>query len=299
MVCHGLGDWIPTNGSYCGDDAFVDVDFVGTAYHYAVLRIVAESARVKGLRADAARYDALAQKAKEQFNAVHCHGNGVYGKGRQTESAVALNFGLVSDAERTEVCKRLVAAVHRAGDRFDGGLVGSKHVFRALSRMGRSDLAFKMLKAKGSPGFMHMKDSGGTALWEDWWTGASRNHIMFGDFACWAYQYLGGIRLEEREGSTAVVPIPVKPGFQHVVIAPDCIPALDWVKCSVNTSTGNITSEWRREDGRIKLKVDLPPCVEARIILPYSDLYGKREYVRRVAGECVFTMNLAEGETAL
>ena len=165
--------------------------------------------------------------------------------------------------------------------------------------MGRSDLAFKMLKAKGSPGFMHMKDSGGTALWEDWWTGASRNHIMFGDFACWAYQYLGGIRLEEREGSTAVVPIPVKPGFQHVVIAPDCIPALDWVKCSVKTSTGNITSEWRREDGRIKLKVDLPPCVEARIILPYSDLYGKREYVRRVAGECVFTMNLAGGETAL
>lgn len=299
MVRHGLGDWIPTNGSYCGDDKFVDVDFVGTAYHYAVLRIVAESARLRGWFADASRYDELARRTKERFKTVHRHGNGVYGKGRQTESAVALNFGLVPDAERRDVCERLVNAVHEAGDRFDGGLVGSKHVFRALSRMGKSDLAFKMLKAKGSPGFMHMKDAGGTALWEDWWTGASRNHVMFCDFACWAYQYLGGIRLEEREDSTAAVPIPVKPGFQYVVIAPDCIPALDWVKCSVKTSTGNITSEWRREDGRIKLKVALPPCVEARIILPYSDSYGKREYVRRVAGEWIFTINLAEGETAL
>lgn len=288
MVCHGLGDWIPTNGSYCGDDAFVDVDFVGTAYHYAVLRIVAESARVKGLRADAARYDALAQKAKEQFNAVHCHGNGVYGKGRQTESAVALNFGLVSDAERTEVCKRLVAAVHRAGDRFDGGLVGSKHVFRALSRMGRSDLAFKMLKAKGSPGFMHMKDSGGTALWEDWWTGASRNHIMFGDFACWAYQYLGGIRLEEREGSTAAVPIPVKPGFQHVVIAPDCIDALDWVKCSVETPRGKISSEWQRSGNEIELKVSIPSETVARVVLPFPDKAGLHEHILHSGGEYVF-----------
>jgi hypothetical protein len=70
------------------------------------------------------------------------------------------------------------------------------------------------------------------------------------------------------------------------------------VKCSVKTSTGNITSEWRREDGRIKLKVALPSCVEARIILPYSDSYGKREYVRRVAGEWIFTMNFAGPDNA-
>lgn len=69
-------------------------------------------------------------------------------------------------------------------------LVGSKHVFRALSRAGRTDLALAMLKAKGCPGFLHWREAGGTTLWEDWWTGASRNHVMFCDFAAWAIEFL-------------------------------------------------------------------------------------------------------------
>ena len=43
---------------------------------------------------------------------------------------------------------------------------------------GRTDLAVRMLEA------------GGTALWEDWWTGASRNHVMFCDFAAWVLEFL-------------------------------------------------------------------------------------------------------------
>lgn len=194
MVCHGLGDWIPTNGSYCGDEAFVDVDFVGTAYLHEVLRIIAATARLKGLSADAVRHDDLAAETFRAFNAVHAKGDGVYGAGRQTEQATALELGLVPETEHAAAEQRLIEAVHRAGERFDGGLVGSKHVFRALSRAGRTDLALKMLKAKGSPGFLHWRDSGGTALWEDWWTGASRNHVMFCDFAAWAFEFLGHSR---------------------------------------------------------------------------------------------------------
>ena len=225
---------------------------------------------------------------KERFHAVHHKGEGRYGGGRQTEQAVALNFGLVPEPLRTAAEARLVEAVHRAGDRFDGGIVGTKHVFRALSRAGRTDMAFKMLKAPGEPGFMHWKEMGGTALWEDWWTGFSRNHIMFGDFACWAYQHLAGIRLPEADGATAAVPFPDVCGFRSVVIAPDCIEALDWVKASVAGAAGTVSSEWRRTGDEIMLKVTLPPETQAHIVLPRPDGMGMRRYDRRKAGEYVF-----------
>ena len=184
LVCHGLGDWIPTGGF----KGYVGPDFVGTAYHHEVLRIIAETARLFARQDDAAHFDALAEKTRRAFIAAHAKGNGVFGKGRQTEQATALELGLVPEGERPAAEARLVEAVHKTGDRFDGGLVGSKHVFRALGRAGRAGLAFKMLKAKGAPGFIHWLESGGTALWEDWWSGASRNHIMFCDFAAWAIE---------------------------------------------------------------------------------------------------------------
>ena len=183
LVHHGLGDWISA-GNYVGPE------FVGTAYHHEVLRIIAETARLKGESDDAARFGALAARVWRDFNAAHAQGDGLYGSGGQTEQATVLELGLVPEADRPAAEARLVEAVHRAGDRFDGGLVGSKHVFRALSRAGRTDLALAMLKAKGCPGFLHWREAGGTALWEDWWTGASRNHVMFCDFAAWAIEFL-------------------------------------------------------------------------------------------------------------
>ncbi len=98
------------------------------------------------------------------------------------------------------------------------GLLGTKHVFRALSRAGRTDLAWKMLTSPDSPSPMDRIRKGGTTLWEDWRDGSSRNHVMFGDFVGWAYQYLAGIRLAEAPGSTSAVTLPTAPAFRELVI---------------------------------------------------------------------------------
>lgn len=269
MVPYGIGDWIRT----AGDDHYVGPRFVGTACLYAVLRIISETARLKGLSDDAAHFSNLASATFRAFNSVHAKGDGLYGSGLQTEQAVALAYGLVPEFERTAAEARLIDAVHRAGDRFDGGLSGTKHVFRALSVAGHTDLAFKMLTVKGAPGFMHWLDSGGTALWEDWWTGASRNHVMFGDFSCWARQWLAGIRLEEAPGSTAAVPIPAEPGFRRVVVAPAFIDGLDGVRCSVRTHGGELSCAWTREGGRMAMEVEVPQGTTALVVPPsgYGD----------------------------
>ena len=159
-------------------------------------------------------------------------------------------------------------SVEKEGCHVDIGLLGSKHVFRALSRIGRTDLAFKMLTNPTKPSPVEWIQKGGTTLWEDWGDGASRNHIMVGDFMAWAYQYLGGIQLPEKAGSCAAIPDVSATALREVVIAPQFIDALMWAKASVNGPNGPITTAWRRDGKKVTLDVTVPPNTTAIVRLP-------------------------------
>jgi alpha-L-rhamnosidase len=146
------------------------------------------------------------------------------------------------------------------------GVLGMKHSLRALSEAGRSDIAYAMLVHPGEPSPAAWLRKGGTALWEDWEDGASRNHIMFGDFACWAYQRLAGIRLPD--GGSAATPDPAVRAFREVLIAPEFIPQLNHVSASVMSMYGRIAVKWRRDGGKICVDVIVPPNTTALLRLP-------------------------------
>ena len=168
----------------------------------------------------------------------------------------------------------------------DIGLLGSKHVFRALSRAGRTDLAFKMLVNPTKPSMVEWIQKGGTTLWEDWGDGASRNHIMFGDFMAWAYQFIGGIQLPEKDGSCAAIPDVSATALREVVIAPQFIDALTWAKASVNGPNGTIATAWRRDGEKVTLDVTVPPNTTAIVRLP-----GKPDH-RVGSGDYTFTCSI-------
>jgi alpha-L-rhamnosidase len=109
---------------------------------------------------------------------------------------------------------------------------------------------------------------GGTTLWEDWEDGGSRNHIMFGDFACWAYQRLAGIRLPD--GGSAATPDPAVCAFQKFIVAPEFIPQLSHVSASVMSMYGRISVGWRRDGEKITVNVTVPPNATAVLRLPGS-----------------------------
>ena len=147
---------------------------------------------------------------------------------------------------------KLVAAVEETDGHVDMGLLGTKHVFRALSRIGRTDLAFKMLTNPTKPSPVEWMQKGGTTLWEDWGNGASRNHIMFGDFVAWAYQ------LPEKDGSCAAIPDVTATAFKEVTIAPQFIDALTWAKATVDGPYGTIATAWTRKGENVKFEVGTP-----------------------------------------
>jgi alpha-L-rhamnosidase len=217
-------------------------ELTSSCYYRQAAAILSRIAAIKGLADDAARYAKLADAIKTAIHAKFYKGNGVYDNARQTAQAFPLAFGVVPESERAAVAAKLVESVEKEGCHVDIGLLGSKHVFRALSRIGRTDLAFKMLTNPTKPSPVEWIQKGGTTLWEDWGDGASRNHIMFGDFMAWAYQYLAGIRLPEAEGSTSAVRLVPVRGFKEFVVEPAFIGELDCVSASVDGPYGKISS---------------------------------------------------------
>ena len=263
LVRHGIGDWNHVDRRHVPS-----VELTSSCYYRQAAAILSRIAAIKGLVDDAARYAKLADAIKDAINAKFYKGNGVYDNGRQTAQAFPLAFGVVPEGERAAVEARLVESVEKEGCHVDIGLLGSKHVFRALSRAGRTDIAFKMLTNPTKPSPVEWIQKGGTTLWEDWGDGASRNHIMFGDFMAWAYQYLGGIRLPEKEGSCAAIPDVAATAFNEIVIAPQFIKELSWVKARVDGPYGAIETSWRRDGENVKLDVTIPPNTTAVVRLP-------------------------------
>ena len=265
LVENWFGDWLAVNEKHVPNKRYT-----ASCYYYLETRILAAIAVVLGRTEEAARWRAVAKATREAINAAFYKGGGVYDNGGQTAQALPLTLGLAPEPERKAVAAKLVEAVARADGHVDVGLIGMKHLFRALSLAGRSDLAYRLLvnPTKPSPVASWMK-RGGTTLWEDWNDGASRNHVMFGDYVAWAYQYLAGIRLPESDGSSAAFPNPAQVAFKDVLLAPDPIADLDWVAASVDGPYGVVKSEWRRgADGTVAYSFTVPPNTTATIRLP-------------------------------
>lgn len=278
LVLQGLRDWMAPRSD-------TPAAFLATSAYCGMLRIARRMAEVRG---DAVRVAAMSEeyaRTRTAFNCAFYRGNGIYDRGQQTAQAIAITYGLAETSEIPQVSERLVERVKKDGIRINYGVFGSKHVLRALSESGRTDLAYAMLVSRQEPSpVASWLEKGATSLWEDWTEGFSRNHVMFGDFACWAYQYLAGIRLPEGSESVPAVPDPQVRGFREVVIDPQIIDALDFVEATVR----GYRVSWRRNGDDVTLRVVVPQGCVANVKLLQSDGEGSR-FCRLQSGERVFT----------
>ena len=89
--------------------------------------------------------------------------------------------------------------------------------------------------------------------------GGSDNHAFLGDVSSWMMQYLAGIRVD-----------PAHPGFQHLLIKPEVVGNLTWVKAHHDSPYGRIQSEWKKEGGRFSWNITVPPNSTAEVSIPAS-----------------------------
>ena len=61
---------------------------------------------------------------------------------------------------------------------------------------------------------------------------------------------------------------PAATAFKRIIIKPAVVGDLTWVKCSHQSLYGKIVSNWRREAGKLRLEVTIPPNTTATVFVP-------------------------------
>ena len=242
-----------------------------TPLYFQSATLLAEMARTLGRAEDATRFSELAKQIQQAYQHEFLDAKtGVAGPGTQASQAVALYSGLVPEALRPLALGRLVDDIR---DKHKGhlstGIFGTKFTLDVLSNNENAALAFDIVNQADFPGWGWMLESGATTLWEHW-AGSdntfSNNHPMFGSVSQWFFNCPGGIR----PAADAV-------GFDKILIAPQAVGDLQWVKATYQSARGPVTSEWQRDGGQFKLHVAVPVGASATVAVPAKDAAGVTE----------------------
>lgn len=266
-----LADWLSP------EYARTDKSLLWECYLIHDLDIMEQTARILGYEDEALGYAEAAVRRREFFNKVYV--NPVTHRTRfsafepdregqdvDTQVSYALPIAMgITDSELFRA--NFVATVERSATADDGtvcapyslmtGFIGTAWISEALSRIGRSDLAYRMLLNREYPSWLYPVTQGATTVWErlNSYTHAngfgdnnsmnSFNHYSFGAVGCWLITRAAGIR-ETDDGCLLISP------------EPDTGGGLTWVDGWLDTRRGRVGVSWRKEDDVCVVEVDLP-----------------------------------------
>lgn len=256
-----FGDWLGLDspeGSYKGS---TPDDLIATAYYKYSTELFIKAAHALGR--DVAEYENIPAEAAAAFRHEYMK-NGRVKNATQTACVLALYFDITDD--RAATAGQLNELIERAGH-LETGFVGTPYLLHALSDNGYAETAYDLLLRREYPSWLYPISKGATTVWEHWdgikpdgtmWSTDmnSFNHYAYGAVADWMYGAAAGINSD-----------PDRPGFEHIIFRPVTDRRLDFVKASIDTRRGNVASEWRRENGRIKYIFTVPEgCCASAVI---------------------------------
>ncbi len=293
-----LCDWLGL------EDGRNDKSLVWEAYFIYDLGLMREMAAVLGHTNDAEWFSSLYEERKAHFNATYIDKE--TGKTRwsafdakregelvdtQTSYALPLAFGIVDEDLLPKVAENLARAVERESTADDGstcppyslmtGFVGTAWISKALSDIGRTDLAYRLLLNDAFPSWLYPVTQGATTIWERLnsftaeagFGGNNRmnsfNHYSFGAVGSWMLSHSLGI---ERCDSC--------PAFKHFLLKPEPdfgggMTSARGYYCSMY---GRIESAWRKEGGKVSYEFTVPCNTTATCVLPASSLKDVEGY---------------------
>ena len=267
----GYADWCDTYSmdGRGGDRGKTPQTLVSTAYHFNNCRIMARAAGLLGKVDDEKQLTKLAGNVKAEFNKRFFDpAANKYESGTQCSYVLPLAFGMVPEDHRKAVIENLVndILVENKGH-LSVGLIGMQWLMQVLTDIGRPDVAWTIVTQTTRPSWGYMISKGATTVWERWdcdtrdpGMNSEALLIQAGNLDAWFYQTLGGINYD-----------PAQPGFKHILLKPQPLSDLTWVKCSFNSSYGRIVSNWQREGDKLTMDVTIPPNTTATVYVPAKD----------------------------
>lgn len=230
-----------------------------TAHFHQWAQLTADIAATLGKKDDAEKYGRLATDIRAAFQAKFIVA-GKVGQGRQGEQLFGLYHHLIPEADRPAALALLKQNILEKGHALTTGIFGTKYLLEVLSTEGMADLAGEIVTRREFPGWGFMLDHGATTLWETWKASDntfSQNHPMFGSVEEWFMKHVLGI-----------APAADAVGFDHITIRPQAVAGLTWARGTYRSVKGPVRVEWKIAEGKMKLALDLPPGVRAKVWLP-------------------------------
>ena len=265
IVAWGLGDWIEV-GSISSPKRTA-VAITSTCGYHLYATILSRTATILGKTDDAARYAKLAEEIRAGF--IRRFLDPVTGQigvqpDTQTAQILPLYLGMIPVGQRQRVADRLVANIHERHDHISTGFIGTLHLLLGLPQLGQGELTHTIVMQQDYPGWNTLVRDG--VQMETWTGGQVQMPSLGGPIGAYMYQVLAGIR-----------PDPDGPGFKKIVIEPEMVGDLKWVKCHHDGPYGRIVSNWERTGDEVTMEVTIPANTTATVCVPATDAASVRE----------------------
>jgi alpha-L-rhamnosidase len=275
----GLGDWL-------APDMSTPKQLISTALFAHGTQNLSLMAAALGKTDDAARYKQLFLAIRSAFQKKFLHPDGTIGANSQGGYALALAYDLLDGDQVSRAANRLVAAINARDGHLSTGMVTTHLLLPALSKVGRTDVAYRLCVQKTYPSWGYFLKLGATSMWERWDAKTEKgfhpdgmnsfNHANLGTCSEWFYRTVLGI---DSEG----------PGFQRIIIWPIPGGELTWAKGHYDSPHGRIASAWSSDGHRFNLNVRIPANTTALVFIPTADASAVQESGKRA--------DLSEGAT--
>lgn len=240
-----------------------DSVLVADAYLVHVTGVFAKLCAAMRKDTMATKYAEEALSLKKKFQHKYITPGGMLVGNTQTGVALALQFDLFPPDKIPMARKSLDRSVRSAGFRIATGFAGTPVICHALTKVGLSSLAYRMLLERQCPSWMYPITMGATTIWERWDSMlpngdinpgqmTSFNHYALGAVADWLHTTVGGISA-------------IEPGWKKVRISPVPGGNIRWADVSFNGPYGLVRCSWNIQ--LQTLSVSVPPNTTAIVVL--------------------------------
>jgi len=264
----GFSDWLALDNGWQSTIGATPRDLLGTASFAHSADLLRRIATLLGHDADAARFAAFRETAVAAFNREYVTAGGRLAVQTQTAYLMALAWDLLPEPLRQPAFDRLLNLFAERDWHLSTGFLGTPLICATLTRFGRADLAYRIFLQRDYPGWLFPVQNGATTMWERWnsWTPDagfgdvnmnSFNHYAYGAIGRWMYDTVAGLALD-----------PERPGYRHVLIAPQPGGGLTHARATIRSIRGPIASGWTIDGATVRVEVSLPPNVTATVTLP-------------------------------
>jgi len=235
-----------------------------TPIYYQSAKIMSKLAEIVQRTEDSERYKILSHQIRQAYLELYLEkGKGKFSPNTQGSQSFALYTGISPREEAEAAISELISKIDDNNGHLTTGIFGTKYSLDVLSKFGHAEIVSNMVAQKSYPGWGYMLEKGATTLWEHWEFSDntySHNHPMFGSVSEWFYKWVAGIQAD----SSAI-------GFDKIIIRPQLVSNVNWVKAHYNSIHGKIVSEWENVSGSFTLKITIPVNSVATVYIPTSD----------------------------